>query len=296
MEKICAHCGASFTAARAVRKYCSDSCRQLAFYQRSDREQEMTPVLAAGTAQGEKQEDGTVNALPLNVKAENYPQDIEEQAAVLLLNGQQEHPGQLQVKTEVIPQPILRPPVPYQYIQSRFIEAVAAQTEDSKEYAMFTIPGRYWDYSELEKVKWVSVRLRCLLENLLRLDRATVPVSLMEQVRDGLESIIAADQFQYLPVSYPYAGLVKELEVKCSTIIKANKKRKFIRLQFSRPVKIRVVAARFMLAALVSRQAFGELWVVTQESKEEHKAKKKAEARRKSRFRPSTRNSDTPGL
>src|SRR5688572_18765523 len=36
MEKICEYCQRPFLAVRSTRKYCSDSCKQLAYYGRND--------------------------------------------------------------------------------------------------------------------------------------------------------------------------------------------------------------------------------------------------------------------
>lgn len=311
MKKICQHCGEPFTAERAVRKYCSDSCRQLAFYKRSGMEQlsaekealsELTEEnpLVINEEQGEQVYNSisVVKKESFNVKSNSggyagisetaIPINGEQAVSCLLPENNAIHAPALKssVKNEPCPvntATVLQPALPetknsdYQWVRSRFNDAVMELSEDSETYLLFASPKHYWNIYDLERIKWVSLRLRCLLENLLRLCNEYTPVSLLAQLRDGFESIVTSREFSYLPANYPYTSLIKEMTGKLSAVTNGNKKHNAILLKFSRRSKTELIAARFMLAAIVPKARFSEIWCITDKKKEQAVKKNKAD-------------------
>ena len=257
MQKICLHCGNLFEATRASKKYCCDSCRQLAFYKRSDVSEPAVAESIILSTQNDYTEILAGSEVAVNVKPEAFTVNknhcfTETVKTVVPVTVNKE---QLQTTK---PQPSKES---YEWIYSNFIENVRALTEDSEDYVRFDKPSRCWDCYDLEKIKWISLRLRCLLENLLRLsNEPSVPISTLTLLRNGFTSLIETSQYKYLPTNYPYSTLMKELEQRLTQTIKEQKKHSSIQIKLSRKRKVELIAARFMLAAIVPKTPFNELW------------------------------------
>src|SRR5206468_12216522 len=54
----------------------------------------------------------------------------------------------------------------YQWVDSRLVDLIAENADNPVELLLFQNPEQYWGSFTLEGVKWVSLRLRCLLESL----------------------------------------------------------------------------------------------------------------------------------
>jgi hypothetical protein len=257
MQKICLHCGNPFEATRASKKYCCDSCRQLAFYKRSDVSESVVAESIILPTQDDYTETLSGHNDATTVKLEafnvNKNQCFTEAVSTVIpvtVNKEQLQTAKPQASKEN-----------YEWIYSSFIENLRALIEDSEDFIRFDKPSRHWDCYDLEKIKWISLRLRCLLENLLRLsNELSVAVSTLILLRDGFTSLIATSQYKYLPANYPYSTLMKELERRLTQTIKEQKKHSSIQIKFSRKRKAELIAARFMLAAIVPKTPFNELW------------------------------------
>jgi hypothetical protein len=69
---------------------------------------------------------------------------------------------------------------------------------------MFDEPHKYWRERELEKVKWASVRLRCLIENFIRFDSRVVSLDELKLANKSLVAMMKAKQYKTLPLNYPH--------------------------------------------------------------------------------------------
>ena len=146
----------------------------------------------------------------------------------------------------------------YEYVQSDFLNEIAEYLEDNyKTTEMFQSPKKYWYGSDLENVKWVSVRFRCIIENLLRFDNSTVERKTMVTVNKALTDMIAASNFKYMPYNYPLTDEIKEQQQGLDKIIKATGGT--FRFGLKRNSKIKLIALRFQLADLVTKVKFHDL-------------------------------------
>ncbi|OQP60103.1 hypothetical protein A3860_34810 [Niastella vici] len=125
---------------------------------------------------------------------------------------------------------------------------------------MFQNPQNYWGSYDLPKVKWITLRLRCLLENLIKLNNLPViDNATLIAVKEAFTTLIGSDNFKRLPSNYPNARFIKELEQKLALIVKQHKPRDHIRFRLSRKLKVEIIAKRFMMADFVPFVKFFDL-------------------------------------
>jgi hypothetical protein len=296
MEHICLYCATPFTAKREGKNYCSNSCRQKAFYKRNAVEPGSTGVTGTIPVAGEEQQQSVTPAAvkPATVQQESVyvksvqpystdtgnstavvaattqQQDIAVTAtnvkdavtatvtaAVTLPDKQTEQPSLLPGKVQAIAKPESNTSTnTFQWVSSRFNDSVEELSEKDCNVNMFHAPQRYLSAGEKEKVVWVSIRLRSLLESLLKLHRGCNTLcSQLLWVRKAFTAMQGATEFKELPAKYPYKELIKELEQGLVKITEGYGKNVPITVRYTRNRKLEMIAARFNLSALVPKQS-----------------------------------------
>ncbi|SEW46027.1 hypothetical protein SAMN05428988_6218 [Chitinophaga sp. YR573] len=230
MTTVCLHCGKPIQSQRSTKKYCSDNCKQLAFYKRSG-------LLLSGATMTETLND---NKPPANVINQPVSKPVNDKSGV--------SPEQ---------QPAERP---YQWVYSRLIEQVAEYVDSGHALLLLQHPEEYWSSYTLSAVKWVSIRLRCLLENLIRLSNLpAVNYQTLRAVLEAFNDIMASRHFRLLPPDYSYTTIIKELAGKLAVLAKQGKRQKTTRFRLTLNRKAELMAARYILAGLVPPARFSEL-------------------------------------
>ena len=174
MTKDCLYCGNPIVSKRSTKKYCSDNCKQLAFYKRTQSQLTSPPGADYTQPDDSGYDDFTVKEKALSVKQTlndtiSFDQWDEgsrnEQVNTMLLPKNLPPAGAVNVKSFTV-----NPETTYHSVESSFIAMIVEYTDASTDMLMFQNPQNYWGSYDLPKVKWVSLRLRCLLENLIRLN------------------------------------------------------------------------------------------------------------------------------
>ena len=264
MTKDCLYCGNPIVSKRSTKKYCSDNCKQLAFYKRT--QSQLTSPASADYTQPDDSgyDDFTVKEKALTVKQtlndnisfdqwENGSRD--EQVDTTLL-PKSLPPGQaVNVKSFTV-----NPETNYQWVDSSFITKIAEYVDNSTDMLMLQNPSDYWSSYYLPVVKWVSIRLRCLLENLIRLNNySTIDYATLNTIKEAFTTLIGSDNFKRLPSNYPNTRIIKELEQKLSLIAKQHKRRDQICFRLATNLKVEIIAKRFMMADFVPFVKFFDL-------------------------------------
>jgi hypothetical protein len=241
---------------RSTKKYCSDNCKQLAFYKRS------------GLALVNNDED-----LPLSGKQQIEKEPVENEV-VLMQSYQQElneqFTGDLPLKSLNEEQPVtvnnsftVKPnqdETPYKWVHSKMNNSIADYVDNSEALFMFQHPAEYWGVHTLLTVKWVTLRLRCLLESLIKLSNfSVIDNDNIVTVKEAFTALINSSQFKRLPSNYPFTILIKEMEEKLTLIAKQHKHCESIRFRLTASRKMEFIGIRFMLADFVPSIKFSEL-------------------------------------
>ena len=302
--KKCLHCGEHMQAGRSTKKYCSDSCKQAAFYSRAaqpvvtlndnepfnESDEENEPAIEDSHEATEEYSRHVSDELPFNVTAnknddeklaikQSYSvpamlkkpthsqEDNEEDEEALPFNSKHgskirmtEDPFNIKQKAATVTKHKLNvdEEEPYEWIRSELVDEIGDYINDNYNTTeMFQYPKKYWYSSDLEKVKWVSTRLRCIIENLLRFDRAEVERKTILTMNKALKAMVEAWNFKFLPYNYPLKNEVKELQKAIEALSNSGKKR--LRLCISKERKVKLVALRFQLADIVPFERFSQL-------------------------------------
>jgi hypothetical protein len=132
------------------------------------------------------------------------------------------------------------------------IDSIMKYAENDKELSMFQYPEKYWGTYTLPTVKWVSLRLRCLLETLIRLSNLpSITSADLNAVKVAFNALITSQHFNNLPPNYPYTALVKELQPKVALLAKQFKYKSSILLRLTPNRKAELIGKRYILADFV---------------------------------------------
>ncbi len=257
MIKTCLHCGKPMQSQRNTKKYCSDNCKQLAFYKRSglalsglsdndnflvtDKQHAEEPFISS-----------KINEL---THKENFKEPITENLSTKPLNDK----PSVTVNDSFTIKPE-QEEKPYECVRSKIVDSIADYIDNSEALFMFQCPEKYWGAYTLPTVRWVSLRLRCLIESLIKLSNiSAIDYDSVIAVRDAFITLLNSSQFKRLPINYPYTALIKELEQKLAFIVKQNKHSESIQLRLTQKRKVELIANRHILADFVPAIKFSEM-------------------------------------
>lgn len=240
MTTTCLHCGNSMQSQRSTRKYCSDNCKQLAFYKRSG---SALSGLNSSTAVANSTKQETYKDLPTELPIQ-----------------QLDSPPAIATSDSLITPAPAPEETPYQWVHSKMVDSIAEYTDSGEELFMFQYPAKYWSVYVLPTVKWVSVRLRCLIESLITLSNMPfIDNDSMVAVKEAFTALVNSSHFKRLPDNYPYLSLVKELEQKITLIAKQHKHTESIQFRLTLNRKAKLIAIRYILADFVPAMKFSEM-------------------------------------
>ena len=256
MTTTCLHCGSPMQSQRSTKKYCSDNCKQLAFYKRS------------GLALVSNDED-----LPLSGKQQIEKEPVENEVVLMQsyqLELNEQFTGDLPLKSLNNEQTVIvnnsftvkpeQDDPPYKCVLSKMIYSIADYIDNSEALLMFQHPGDYWGIHTLLTVKWVSLRLRCLLESLIKLNNfSAIDYDNIVTVKEAFTALMDSNLFKRLPSNYPFTILIKEMEQKLALTAKQHKHCESIRFRLTTNRRVEFIAIRFMLADFVPPIKFSEL-------------------------------------
>lgn len=252
MSTICLHCGSPMQSQRRTKKYCSDNCKQLAFYKRSGLALVSNDDgLSSNDTQHyqnepDDTEGGSIQPCKPEFKEELSTHPLNDKPSVAANNS-------FTVKAD-------QDEVLYKWVRSRIIDSIADHVDNSEALFMFQHPGQYWGAYVLPSVKWVSLRLRCLVESLIKLSNfSVVEYDNIIALKEAFTSLINSNYFTLLPANYPFRALIKEIEQKLAVLAKQHEHCKSIRFRLSVSRKVELIAVRFMLADFVPVVKFSEI-------------------------------------
>lgn len=247
-NKTCLNCGNNFIAERITKKYCSENCKQIAFYKRNN------PQTFSLNDRDDLLVNDTENNSELEINTNDF---VYKQQSVLSFNDTATDNITVNDKKTIA----TTDNNTYQFVQSSFIEAIAAALEENEQsLLMLTYPQKYWQADTLETVKWISIRLRNLTENILRFSKFnSIEKSTFQHVSNAFAALLASTYFNRLPLNYPFTNLILQLEKESNRITSSLKKKSSFRFKLSSNRKVQLIATRYMLAAFIPLVKFSEL-------------------------------------
>ena len=198
MESTCLYCEGHFTAIRSSKKYCSDNCKQMAYFKRNglvlsgtmEAEQSLKmPVVSVKPVTTDEisvkydKEKDTVKYgnEELNVK---YDKDERSEFEfVPLADAEEEEETEIadsnnvsEVEKEIEPIKNLikveqkhenENESRYKWINSKLIGLIEKKYEQNSGGVKLKEPFDYWEYEDAKRIVWVNTRFRCLADGLI---------------------------------------------------------------------------------------------------------------------------------
>lgn len=217
----CQHCGTPMESVRATKKYCSEQCKQQAFYLRS----------------------GLQLSTTTNVAVRPIPFDEDEETAPMLFT-----------EPTISAQPALLAATDskYQPEFSKLVEMIIEYTNNTTAYDLLRKPDRHWYYLDRKNVDWVNMRLRCITETMLQYARlSSVKASRLIAITQALRQMEQASAFRLLPANYPFKQEIKTLASRMATATAGMKPKHEIRYRITLHRKVELIGIRYLLAGLV---------------------------------------------
>ncbi len=268
--KNCLHCGNPFESCRSTKKYCSDTCKLLAYYKRNGVAPIVTDSLAFADKLNTVKQPLNRTVLQQPVFSEEFEQlPSAEITSDKTLNDKPPKPPTVN-QSLILPEEYYdeddededeEEAEVYNWVGSRFLSEIDDYIEKTGAVDKFRYPKKYWEtFFVLPRIKWVSLRLRCLMETIIRLNHLRrVDHKGLLAVKQAFTTLISSRNFKDLPHDYHFTTLAKEWEQKLAMTCATSSPKKSIEVRLKRENRIECIAVRYMLADLVPAVKFSEL-------------------------------------
>lgn len=249
MEKHCEFCGVLIEGMRRItKKYCSDNCKQLAFYARQGKD---------WSKPAQKGLDSVKPDFTLNGKVDETPEIIPGNIVQQEKQPQKTEPAAITVKSAEMSESAK--PESYPYVRSPLIEAIEYYRNQTNAENMFSAPEYFWTESAMPYVYWVTLRFRCLLDNIIRLSGyKTVDRNALLAISNAFINLSDSLYFKGIPRNYPFISLIVQLRDRFSSMAEHLCSDE-ITLRLSLNRKAELMAARFVIGNFVPKMGFGQL-------------------------------------
>ena len=147
----------------------------------------------------------------------------------------------------------------YKWVESKFIKSIEKNQQENNEY-LFKEPFAYWDIDKVIKINWISIRLRCLLESMIRLSNySKIDSHTLLSITDAFNRLIQSHAFRNLPDNYPYTELIKDLCIKLNRLVQKGAYSEQLKLSLSGQLKSRLISIRSEMLPYFPAMKFSEL-------------------------------------
>ncbi|MBA3664573.1 MAG: hypothetical protein H0W61_10240 [Bacteroidetes bacterium] len=178
---------------------------------------------------------------------------------------------------EQIPEP------KFKWIESTLQKKVESNYEANNTAYLFTNPVRHWSIDKIISVNWINVRLRCLIESMIKLSNfSRIDGQTLLCLTDAFNKLVRSRAFRNLPENYPNKDFIKELCVKLNALARNTyiEKPKF---NLSVELKSRLIALRLQMIKYAPAMRFSEMDFIEKNYFQEEKTEEESERKQKSK-------------
>lgn len=300
MESTCLYCGGHFTAIRSSKKYCSDNCKQMAYFKRNG-------LVLSGTAEAEPNlQVPIVNVKPVTtnevsvkydkekdtVKYGNeeltvkYDKDEHSEFEFVPLADAEEEETEIaesnnarEVEKEIEPIKNLRKVEQkheneneprYKWINSKLIGLIEKKYEQNSGGVKIKEPFDYWQYEEAKYIVWVNIRFRCLAESLIKLSNySRIDQHTLLCITDAFKRLVASATFNKLSNDYPFKELIIELFLGLNKMLAEKSHLKMLAFKLTKERKAQLICIRHQLMLHTPGIKFSEIDFVEEKPQQE---------------------------
>ncbi|MBA3706041.1 MAG: hypothetical protein H0W84_09125, partial [Bacteroidetes bacterium] len=139
----------------------------------------------------------------------------------------------------------------YKWVQSKFLKDIENDFEESN--------GEEFWHSQNPNVIWVNTRLRCVMQNIIRLSEyKTIDRETLSQLNDALNKIINSYSFNNVPSDYPYLQITREVAERMNDLAVENRSDN-IPLRINFKAKAKLVSMCYQMNDYVQILKFNEM-------------------------------------
>lgn len=294
MESTCLYCGGHFTAIRSSKKYCSDNCKQMAYFKRNG-------LVLSGTTEAEPSlQVPIVNVKPVTTDEVNVKYDKEKDTVkyaneelnvkydkdersefefVPLADAEEEeeteiaesnNAREIEKETQRV-EPIKRSLIiekeqqeenepRYKWINSKLIGLIEKKYEQNSGGIKIKEPFDYWEYEDAKRIVWVNTRFRCLAEGLIKLSNySRIDQHTLLCVTDAFKRLVTSTTFNRLPNDYPFKELIIELFLGLNKTLGEKMNLKMLAFKLTKERKAQLICIRHQLMLHTPEIKFSEI-------------------------------------
>lgn len=304
MESNCLYCGGHFTAIRSSKKYCSDNCKQMAYFKRNGLVLSGTPEEEA-TLQVPVVSVKPVNTNEVIVKYDkerdtvkygneelNVKYDTDKRTEfefVPLADAEEEEETKItdsnilrEVEREIQKKEPIKSPLKiekeqeeeyearYKWINSKLIMLIENQYEQNSGGIKIKEPFEYWEYEDAKRIVWVNTRFRCLAEGLIKLSNySRIDLHTLLCITDAFKRLVSSATFNKLPNDYPFKELIIELLLGLNKVLAEKGHLKMLAFKLTKERKAQLICIRHHLMHHTSEMKFSEIDFVEEKPQQE---------------------------
>ncbi len=126
--------------------------------------------------------------------------------------------------------------------------------------SMIAHPDNYWNSNDALIVKWMNMRLKCILHNLIKLSyKAKVFPATFLALSNALMQLVRSNQYKMLPKNYPYSFFIQQMSEKIKAIAEQSNYYGEVKLPLSQKKKAEYIVILYNLSNLTPLRKFNEL-------------------------------------
>ncbi|MBK7816088.1 MAG: hypothetical protein IPJ60_00130 [Sphingobacteriaceae bacterium] len=323
MESTCLYCEGHFTAIRSSKKYCSDNCKQMAYFKRNglvlSGTTEVEPSLQVPvvsekpsityevSVKYDKEKD-TVKYGNDELTVKYDKDDRSEFEFVPLADTEEEEETEIaesnnvreiEKETQKV-EPVKRSLIieknqedenepRYKWINSKLIGLIEKKYEQNSGGIKIKEPYEYWEYEEAKYIVWVNTRFRCLAESLIKLSNySRIDYHTLVCITDAFKRLVASVTFNKLPNDYPFKEFIIELFLGLNKMLADKGHLNMLAFKLTKERKAQLICIRHQLMYHTPEIKFSEIdfmEVKTHEEKVQQFISGKNETEKKSDWR-----------
>lgn len=306
MESTCLYCGGHFTAIRSSKKYCSDNCKQMAYFKRNglvlSGTTEVEPSLQAPVVnvkpsitaevsvkydkekdtvkydneelivKYDKEQRNEFEFVPLADAEEEKEKEEEETESDELKEAVKEtrknEPINSALKIEEEDKEENEPP--YKWINSKLISLIEKKYEQNSGGIKIKEPFEYWEYEDAKRIAWINTRFRCLAESLIKLSNySRIDLHTLLCVTDAFKRLVKSATFNKLPTDYPFQEFIIELFLGLNKMLADKGHLNMLAFKLTKERKAQLICIRHQLIYHTTEIKFSEIDFIEEKMHEE---------------------------
>ncbi len=293
MESTCLYCGGHFTAIRSSKKYCSDNCKQMAYFKRNglvlSGTTEVEPSLQVPvvtvkavttnevsvkydkekdtvkygneelTVKYDKDEQSEFEFVPL-ADAEKEETKIAESSNVREIEKETQKVEPIKSSLNIEKEQKDENEPRYKWINSKLIGLIEKKYEQNSGGIKTKEPFDYWQYEDAKRIVWVNTRFRCLAEGLIKLSNySRIDQHTLLCITDAFKRLVTSTTFNKLPNDYPFKELIIELFLGLNKTLEEKRHLKMLAFKLTKERKAQLICIRHQLMLHTPEIKFSEI-------------------------------------